>query len=92
MLLRAAASNRRLSRRNNDQGARIAARSPRAVSRSALLAGTSGLVLGLMLAASPDAMARSMNGSALGVSAPNFASDAAAVAAQQAGAVAKQSQ
>ncbi|MBB4199992.1 hypothetical protein CCR94_21600 [Rhodoblastus sphagnicola] len=92
MSFRAAASNRRLSSRANDQGSRIAARSSGAVSRSALLAGASGLVLGLMLAGSPDAMARSLNGSAAGVSAPNFASDAATVAAQQAGAVAKQSQ
>lgn len=62
-------------------------RSARTLSRSVLLAGASALTLMLAM---PVAHARSL-GSAAVMSAPNFASDAATLAAQQAAAVAKQS-
>jgi filamentous hemagglutinin family protein len=61
----------------------------RALCHGALLVTVSAISL---MAAVDATSARSMNGSAPALSAPNFASDAAAVAAQQAGAVARQSQ
>jgi filamentous hemagglutinin family protein len=59
------------------------------LSRNALLAGTSLLVL--IMAAPDGAMARSPGASGAVVSAPNFATDAATLAAQQAVATANQS-
>ena len=57
---------------------------------TALLAGASVIALSLMIG--EGAYARSLNGSGPVVSAPNFASDAASLAAQQAAAIAKQTQ
>jgi filamentous hemagglutinin family protein len=59
-----------------------------ALSRKAMLAGTSMLVMALVTS---TASARPLGGSAF-FSAPNFASDAAQAASQQAAAIAKQSQ
>jgi filamentous hemagglutinin family protein len=64
-------------------------RAPRLVSRHALLAGTS--LLALLLAAPDVASARQLGSGGAVVAAPNFASDAATLAAQQAAATAKQS-
>ncbi len=61
--------------------------------RMGLLAGASGLAIGLMMAGSDAATARALNGGDTGaVSAPNIAADAAAQAAQQAAAAAAQTQ
>jgi filamentous hemagglutinin family protein len=60
----------------------------RALTRAALLTGVSALAL---WTAAPASHARQLGGSGVVVAAPNFASDAATLAAQQAAAVAKQS-
>jgi filamentous hemagglutinin family protein len=62
--------------------------------RLALLAGASGVAMGLIVFGSGDALARALNGGGGGgaLSAPNIASDAAARAAAQAAAAAQQTQ
>ncbi len=71
-------------RHNNKSGRRGA--------RRWLLAGSSGLAIGMMLVSGDGAHARALNGGSTAPSAPNIASDAAAYAAQQAAAAAKQTQ
>jgi len=86
MLLRISVSNSRsLHRHNNKSGMQGM--------RHWLLAGSSGLAIGMMLVSGEGAYARALNGGGGAVvSAPNIASDAASQAARQAAAAAAQTQ